>query len=283
VTHNHTFIETNGVRLHVVQAGADDAPLVILLHGFPEYWAMWEPMIQPLVEAGFRVWIPDQRGYNISDKPPKIQDYSLDVLADDLLGLLAAADVEKAILVAHDWGGGVAWWFANKFPQHVEKLIVINVPHHRALGKAFKSSWKQRFKSYYVLFFQLPLLPELVIGFANFFVLSNGMRFTATAGTFPRDKMQRYKTAWRQPNALKSMIHWYRAMRVKRSRLPYKTIQAPTLLLWGRQDAFFSQETAALSLDYCDAGRIRYIEGTHWVVDEHPEAVTAEIISFLNG
>ena len=116
------FISTNGIRLHVMQAGPADGPLVILLHGFPEFWFGWRHQIQPLAEAGVRVWVPDQRGYNLSEKPSGVSAYQIDTLALDIIGLIEAAGCKSATIIGHDWGAAVAWHLATAYPKWVEKL-----------------------------------------------------------------------------------------------------------------------------------------------------------------
>lgn len=156
----HTTISTNGVNLHVAQAGPADGPLVILLHGFPEYWASWRQQIPILASAGYRVWVPDQRGYNLSDKPAEITAYNLDQLALDVVGLIDAADAEKAFVVGHDWGAAVAWWLGIKHADRLEKLAILNLPHPAVLRRRFRTHFSQLRKSWYMFFFQLPWLPE---------------------------------------------------------------------------------------------------------------------------
>ena len=160
----HQTIHTNGVNLHVATAGDEAAPLVILLHGFPEYWEAWKHQIPALVQAGYRVWTPDQRGYNLSDKPKEIAAYGLDNLALDIVGLIDAAGVDCAFVVGHDWGAMVAWWLALHHPDRIKKLTILNVPHPTATLKFMRSHPSQWLKSWYMLFFQLPWLPEKVLG-----------------------------------------------------------------------------------------------------------------------
>lgn len=278
----HQMIDTNGIQLHVVQAGDPSHPLVILLHGFPECGHMWRDQIAPLVQAGYYVWVPDQRGYHLSDKPKGIRSYTLDTLAEDVVGLMDAAGKSQAIVVAHDWGGAVAWWVANKYPERVQKLVAINVPNHRAFAKMLGSSWRQRIKSTYAFLFQLPYLPEFIMGVFNYAVLANGIRRTSR-NAFDADTLKTYKLAWSQPGALTAMVNWYRALRFPRSELPSKRIPMPTLILWGQQDAFFHRQLAPMSLDYCDDGRIQYLDGTHWVVEEQPQVVSQKILDFLQA
>src|SRR5437879_4698652 len=153
-------IATNGIRLNVAQAGPPDGPLVILLHGFPEFWYGWRKQIPALAAAGYRVWAPDQRGYNFSDKPPDVRDYTLDKLAADVAGLIEAAGRQRAIIVGHDWGGAVAWWLAANNPERVERLVIINVPHPLVMRRLILRDPRQTLRSWYMFMFLLPRLPE---------------------------------------------------------------------------------------------------------------------------
>jgi len=161
------FIETNGVRLNVLQDGPQDGPLAILLHGFPEFSDGWRRQIPFLAAAGYRVWAPDQRGYALSDKPDGIAAYALDELAADVVGLMDAAGRERAFLVGHDWGAAVAWWVAQTQPQRVVRLVVINVPHPAVMLAHLRGSLAQLLKSWYIFYFQLPWLPEWTLSLAS--------------------------------------------------------------------------------------------------------------------
>ena len=136
-------IETNGIRLNVVQAGPEDGPLLILLHGFPEFSYGWRKQIPFLAGAGYRVWAPDQRGYNISDKPEGIAAYTLDKLAADVVGLIDASGEERVFLVGHDWGAAVAWWVAAVYPERLAKLVILNAPHGSVMQKNLRKNWAQ--------------------------------------------------------------------------------------------------------------------------------------------
>ncbi|MDZ7836132.1 MAG: alpha/beta hydrolase [Alkalibacterium sp.] len=132
-TVEHDHIETNGIKLHVVRQGPKDGEVIMLLHGFPEFWYGWHKQIPYLAEKGYRVWAPDQRGYNLSDKPSRVDDYAIDELVEDIAGLINVSNNEKVNLVGHDWGGIVAWHVARKHPELIRKLVVINAPHDRAM------------------------------------------------------------------------------------------------------------------------------------------------------
>ena len=141
---------TNGVNLHVVMTGAQDGPLVILLHGFPEFWYGWRKQMPALAAAGYAVWAPDQRGYNRSDKPAGVGAYHIDTLADDIAGLIAASGREQVYLVGHDWGAAVAWWVAGKYPTRIKKLAILNVPHPAVMRRAVLEDAEQRKRSWYI-------------------------------------------------------------------------------------------------------------------------------------
>jgi pimeloyl-ACP methyl ester carboxylesterase len=183
----HESIETNGVVLHVAQAGPDEGPLVLLLHGFPAFWYDWRHQIPALAAAGFRVWAPDQRGYNSSDKPAGVRSYNLNTLADDVAGLIDAAGVERAFVVGHDWGAAVAWWVAQRHVNRVRRLTILNVPAPHVLVSRLLSDLRQVRRSSYAFFFQLHFLPEAVLGMGDWHRLGESIKRTARRGTFTDD------------------------------------------------------------------------------------------------
>ncbi|MDX1501284.1 MAG: alpha/beta fold hydrolase [Thermoanaerobaculia bacterium] len=279
----HTTAEIDGLRLHLAEAGPAEGPLVVLLHGFPELWYGWRHQIQPLAEAGFRVLAPDQRGYNESDKPRRVRDYRLDRLADDVAALIETRGRASARLVGHDWGGAVAWWTAVRHRDRVERLAVLNCPHPLAMRRELVRNRAQLRKSWYMLFFQLPWLPEWWYRRRDFDVGVRSVRGTARRGAFDDEEMERYKEAWRKPRALRSMIHWYRAsLRHPPARVRDPAVSAPTLLLWGLKDRFLGPELIDSSLRYAPDARVeRLPEATHWLQHEEPERVNEKLIGFL--
>jgi len=265
------------VSLHVVQAGPADGPVLILLHGFPEFWYSWKQQIIPLAERGFRVWVPDQRGYNQSDKPAGVAAYAIDELAADVIALINATGRQKAVVVGHDWGAAVAWWVAATHPDRVERLVVLNVPHPAVMKRFVLRQPGQTLRSWYIGFFQLPWLPETLLKASQYAVLSRMLKTSSRPGTFSADDLRWYRVAW--SGALPTMINWYRAaLRYPPARDIAVRITVPMLLIWGVQDRFLSQKMAQPSIDLCDTGRVVFFENaTHWVQHEEPDCVVALI------
>lgn len=279
----HQRIATNGIQLHVVQDGPQDGPLLIFLHGFPEFWVSWRRQIPALAHAGYRVWAPDQRGYNLSDKPDGIAAYCLDELAADVVGLIDAAGSQKAYLVGHDWGAAVAWWTAVTHPQRVERLVAMNVPHPAVMQQQLRHNPAQMRKSWYIFFFQTPRLPEISAQVNNWRAATRALTSSSRAGTFSDADLELYRQAWSQPHAYTSMLNWYRAIIQKPPRMPTsQRVTPPTLLIWGAQDMFLGREMAQPSIDLCDDGRLVFIEeATHWVQHEEAEQVNQLLTEFL--
>ena len=280
----HKQIIANGINLHVVQDGPVTGRFVILLHGFPEFWYGWRRQIPFLADAGYRVWAPDQRGYNLSDKPNEISAYTLDELAADVIGLIDAAGKERALLVGHDWGAAVAWWIASRFPQRLKKMVIINVPHGAVLMKHLRRNFAQVRKSWYMFFFQLPYLPEILIPLRNWYTFAKVLKNSSRFGTFTNNDLDIYRQAWSQPKALTSMLNWYRSVMQKPPKPPDSPrITIPTLLIWGGQDKFLGREMAQPSIDLCDDGRLVYFdEATHWVQHEEANRVNELIDTFFH-
>jgi len=230
------FLWVNGLRLHVVTAGPPDGPLALLLHGFPECWYSWRNQIAPLVNVGYRVVVPDQRGYNLSDKPSGVESYRIERLTADIRELIRACGRERAVLVAHDWGGAVAWRFAMDYASAVEKLVVMNASHPAALAREMNISWRQRLKSWYMFFFQLPWLPEALLGFSPLASAQLFFRGAAVRPAFSDKDLQVMAAALAQRGGLRAMIHWYRAAFHYPPSKPNQIIEAPTLLIWAEDD-----------------------------------------------
>ena len=282
----HSYIKTNDIRLHVVQAGPKSGAPVILLHGFPEFWYGWRKQIPALAAAGCRVIVPDQRGYNLSDKPKGIKAYCIDNLMQDVIGLIDALDYEKVNVVGHDWGALVGWGLGIKHPERLHRLGIINVPHPAVMKRFLQRDFDQMRRSLYALFFQLPWLPEGVMQAGNWRSAALGMRRSGKSNAFTDEDIEEYKQAWSQPGAITAMLNWYRAaVRYPAQITEDMRVRVKTLILWGVKDFALSRRMARPSLDYCDEGNLVFFpEATHWVQHEDVEEINHYLIDFLmNG
>lgn len=269
------------LRLHVAEAGPLDGLPTLVLHGFPEFWYGWRRQIGPLAAAGLRLVLPDQRGYNRSDKPEGIAAYHLDRLAADVIALADHYGFAKFRLVAHDWGGLVAWWTASHHPERIARLAILNAPHPAIFGPYLRRHPTQMLRSSYVGFFQIPRLPERRLTANDGAVLRQALARTSRTGSFSDADLDRYAEAWAQPGAMTGMLNWYRALRLPRSGT-LRRVTAPTLILWGRRDHALEPGLAEASLALCDDGRIQWLpEATHWVQHDAADAVNAALVMFL--
>lgn len=279
----HQNVSCNGVRIHVASAGPEDGPLIIFLHGFPESWLSWKNQMVYFAQRGFRVLAPDQRGYNLSEKPQGIEHYNIDILAQDIVELLNWANRETAILAGHDWGAAVAWWISIHYPERLSQLIIVNLPHPTIMKKNLMRNLNQVKKSWYIFFFQIPNLPEWYLSQKNFQKLVDWILNTSRPGTFQAEDIEEYKKAWQQPDAIHSMVNWYRAgFRGRSQATEDLRVSSPTLIIWGDEDRFLSKEMAEQSLLLCKLGRLEWIHGSsHWVQHEESAKVCQLIHKFL--
>lgn len=278
-----TVREVNGVSLHVVAAGNLADPLVVLLHGFPECWYAWSEYVDPFVDAGYRVLVPDQRGYNRSDKPSGVRSYRLRTLSRDVVSLIGSEGRASAHVVGHDWGAAVAWDVALRHPGVVDRLGVLNVPHPSVFRRTLLRNPTQTRKSWYMCCFQLPRLPEWMLKRSAFEPLIDRMREKANPGTFDEERLRRYRAAWSRPGALTAMLNWYRALRHYEAP-PLESVRAPTRIVWGDHDQALVPEMASASLEYCEEGDLRrYDDATHWLTHEHPGRVRAALLEHLEA
>lgn len=279
----HVILPTNGIRLHVVQSGSRYGSLVILLHGFPEFWYGWRRQIQPLTDAGLRVWVPDQRGYNLSDKPLGIAAYRFDELVNDVLGLIDAAGVDQCYLAGHDWGAAVAWMVAMRYPDRLRKLAILNVPHPFVMMHTLMSSLMQLRQSWYMFFFQIPYLVEAILRNNDFEPLVRALLTTNKPASINQQDLDKYRQAWWRKDAITSMLNWYRAaLQLPPSFGDDVRIRVPTLMLWGVQDAALGRDMAQPSLDLCDEGKLVFFENaSHWVQQDASDAVNKHLVEFF--
>jgi pimeloyl-ACP methyl ester carboxylesterase/2-polyprenyl-6-methoxyphenol hydroxylase-like FAD-dependent oxidoreductase len=281
------FVEVDhGVRLHVVESGS--GPLVVLLHGYPEFWYSWRHQIPALAEAGFRAVAVDLRGYNTSDKPHGIDAYRLPTLARDVARLIRGLGAETAIVVGHDWGGVIAWQLAMHHPDVVRRLVVMNAPHPERF-RAGVRSMRQLRRSWYIGFYQMPAIPEAYVRWGDYRLLRTALRDTARPNAFTPDDVQRYRDALSRPGALTAALNYYRAVprvmldtRNDPSRSP--RIEAPALVIWGEQDIFLGPELAEPDRSLVPDLRVeRLPQASHWVQVDQPELVNDLLLGFIGA
>jgi pimeloyl-ACP methyl ester carboxylesterase len=279
----HRWIDVGGLRLHCVEAGT--GPLVVLLHGFPEFWYAWRHQIPALADAGYRVVAPDLRGYNTSDKPSRVRDYRPRVLVQDVADLIVALGAGSAAVAGHDWGGGLAWLLAMQHPKRVERLVLLNAPHPVRFLKGLRSPRQLR-RSWYILAFQLPWLPERLVAARDFQALRWIFRHQPTRpGAFTAQDIDRYVVAAAQPGALRAAINYYRAaFRANPLAQAHglRRVDIPTLIIWGDQDRSLGRELAEPDRAWVPDVRVeRIAEASHWVQADDPERVNQLMVDFL--
>jgi epoxide hydrolase 4 len=276
------YATVNGVRLHYVEAG--EGPLVVLLHGFPEFWWTWRHQIPALVDAGFRVIAVDMRGYAESDKPPRWQDYRMEILAADIAALITELGEERAHIVGHDWGAAVAWGIATLHPEQVDRLVALNVPHPERMLHTLQTSLGQLRRSWYMLFFQIPWLPERLMRWGGRRTLE-GIYKEAKPGAYTAEDIARSEAAMMGPDGLRGPINYYRAVlrqSPRRARSLFKPIPAPTLIIWGEQDRYLMAKMADPDPRLVPDVRVeRLPDASHWVQHDEPERVNALLVEHL--
>lgn len=281
--HETITFRNGSIELHAVVAGPQNGPVVLLLHGFPEFWYSWHKQIEPLAAAGFRVVVPDQRGYNLSSKPVGVKSYAMTELVSDVIAIADQLGRQKIFLAGHDWGAAVAWSVALLHPQRVSKLAILNVPHPSIMRRYLSKNPRQRRKSWYIFFFQIPFLPEAFFSAGNFRAGVRSLAGSSRPGTFSQEDLALYRAAWAQPGALTSTINWYRALFRYRAHFPDRNVHVPTRILWGMRDAFLIPEMAQDSLRYCPEGELyTFAEASHWLQHEEPERISKSLIDFFS-
>src|SRR5579872_4215882 len=291
-----SYVQVNGVRLHVVTAGK--GPLILFLHGFPEFWYEWKNQLAEFGKDHLAV-APDMRGYNLSDKPDSEEQYRMSYLVDDVLSLADHfSKGKKFVLVAHDWGGAVAWAFAIAHPERLSKLVIVNAPHPGVFARLLASDAKQQQASQYMLMFR-SAQAEQTLSANNYVALVNAVLGAGLKdGVFTEDDKQEYIKAWSQPGALTGGLNYYRANRVGPPLAgqasegtssggfgadPSKlTVKVPTLVIWGEKDtALLTSNLDGLDQFVPELTIKRIPEGTHWVIHEKPAEVNGYIRDFI--
>lgn len=277
-------VQVNGVNLHIAQAGKGKK-LVILLHGWPEFWYTWRYQIPELAKK-YTVIAPDLRGFNRSDKPKGIENYKADVVATDIAELIKQSGFEKAYIVGHDWGGAIAWTLSSMYPELVEKLAILNCPHPKEMLKMIKKNPSQLLKSWYMFMHQLPYVPEFLLGNTLPYFFKLFLRgWMHNPQNFSDNDLTAFVRAYREEGALTGSINYYRAMMQTKPNLKVfntKT-QAPTLLIWGEDDKALGKNLTYNTKDYIDNTLdIKYIKDcSHWTQNDCPELVNTYLMEFF--
>lgn len=262
--------------------------LALCLHGFPEHAYSWRHQMPLLARLGYKVWAPNLRGYGATDSPPEISAYNTRTLVEDVAALIHAANPRETLLLGHDWGGALAWSLASEQPQLVNKLVIMNMPHPACFARELRKP-PQLFMSWYMLLFQLPWLPELVLGRNNGRGTSEIFRKTSRNPEGFRDQdLEVYRANAARPGGLRAMLNWYRALFRGGPRRfgsgNRQVIKIPTLFLWGDADSALSFRTTRGTEQYVSDLTFRVLPGiSHWIQQEAPEAVNAMLEAWLTG
>eukprot|EP01112_Ceratiomyxa_fruticulosa_P017956 TRINITY_DN5680_c0_g1_i1.p1 TRINITY_DN5680_c0_g1~~TRINITY_DN5680_c0_g1_i1.p1 ORF type:complete len:346 (-),score=43.71 TRINITY_DN5680_c0_g1_i1:80-1117(-) len=280
------FIPSTNINLHVVEGGPSDGKLVILIHGFPENWAAWSAIFPSLVERGYFVVAIDMRGYNLSDKPSGVKNYDTKLLSDDILGVIKHYQrVQAHAILAHDWGGAVAYTFASTYPQLLKKLVIMNAPHPVIWLRNIFHNGVQFLSSWYVFYFLIPFLPESFYLYNTEKTLA-GM-FKLTKKEFPKKNLELMASGIVQSGSITGMLNYYRSFfwgyifgRHFTGKENYD-ILCPTLVVWGENDIALTKITAD-SREFCKDFSLKYIPNcTHFILEDAPEVVLKNVIPFL--
>lgn len=284
-TINHDFVEVDNVTIHLAHYGSDSGKLMLFLHGYPENWYAWKKQLLYFGSKGFKAVAIDQRGYNRSSKPKYIHDFRIDVLAIDIFKIIRHHFNRKtAIVIGHDWGANVAWWTALRFPQIVEKLIIINVPHPLVMKKTMNNNFRQMLSSWYIYFYQIPIIPELIMSFNHGLLLASMITSSANKNAFDRKTISYYRNSWSKATVT-SMINWYRGMKLgSDKKLRSIKVKPEVLVLWGLNDRFIRKENIKPSLNLCKNATCKvYPNNTHWVIHEAGDKVNKKIFTFISN
>ncbi|MUG96492.1 alpha/beta fold hydrolase [Scytonema sp. UIC 10036] len=279
-TWKHEYILTNGVKLHYVTQG--EGPLMLMLHGFPEFWYSWRHQI-PEFAKDFKVVALDLRGYNDSDKPKNQSAYVMDEFVRDIEGVITGLGYEKCTLVGHDWGGAIAWNCAYSYPNLIERLIILNLPHPEKFREGLRTP-QQLLRSSYIFFFQLPSLPEFIIQAADYKFIENAfIGLAVNKNALTKEDIEAYKNAAAKRGALTAMLNYYRNLfQQKIINESWSVLEVPTLMIWAENDTALGKELTYGTEAYVRDLQIKYIPNcSHWVQQEQPQLVNQYIREFL--
>lgn len=277
-------VRANGLRFAVRTAGGESDRLALCLHGFPEAWFSWRHQMPLLARLGYEVWAPDMRGYGDTERPRRTRDYAIDRLVDDVAGLIDASGKKKVTLVAHDWGGHVAWELAAMGVRPLERLVNMNIPHPVVMNRAIRRPGPQLRRSWYIFMFQLPFVAERWLGKDDHAAVANAFRGMAVdKSRFPDELLDLYRASAAKPGALTAMVSYYRAaLRYPSQRPRARVLDTPTLLVWGEDDTALGKELAEGTRAMVRDLTLEYVPRcSHWVQQEQPEKVNAILERWL--
>jgi len=288
------YATVNGVKLHYVAAGK--GPLILFLHGFPEFWYEWKNQLEEFGKDHLAV-APDMRGYNLSDKPAGLDQYQMSLLIEDVRALAAHLGHKKFVLVGHDWGGAVAWAYAAAHPETLDKLVIVNAPHPGVFARLLREDPVQQQASQYMLMFRSPQAEQTLTANHNAMLVNIVLGAGLKSGAFTEEDKQAYLAAWSQPGAITGGLNYYRAMQVGppapgaaagastgnfASSLPSLTVKTPTLVIWGEKDTALTIHNLEGLDQFVPGVTIKRIpDGSHWVIHEKPAEVNRDIREFL--
>jgi pimeloyl-ACP methyl ester carboxylesterase len=290
----HKYADVNDIRLHYVIAGKGE--LIMFLHGFPEFWYEWK---NQLAEFGrdYQAVAPDMRGYNLSSKPSDVEQYKTKYLVEDIRALAEHLGHKKFFLVAHDWGGGVAWPFAIRHPDYLEKLIIINAPHPVTFARELRDNPAQQKASQYILVHRTPQAEELLSRNSYAVLVDSVLEDGLKQGYFTEEDRKAYIEAWSQPSALTGGLNYYRAARLGPftgessealenliANPSLTMVKVPTLVIWGEKDRYLLIGNLEGLEKYVPNLTVKRIpDGSHWAIHEKPALVNSYIREFIEG
>ena len=282
----HQRVEAGDLRFHVASCGDGDR-LALCLHGFPETWFSWRHQMPFLAGLGYRVWAPDLRGYGETDRPKRVEDYAIERLMEDVAHLIDAAGARETVLLAHDWGAIIAWYFAMRGIRPLSRLVILNVPHPGPAAREMRRLRQLR-RSWYAGFFQIPWLPDRLLAAGGARAVGQAiLRSSCDPSRFPEEVLDVYRRAASTPGATTAMLNYYRALvrgggARRQERLGFPAIETPTLMIWGEEDVALTKETTYGTDAFVRDLTIRYLPGvSHWVQQEQPERVNALLGAWL--
>jgi len=278
------FVEAGEMRFEVHTCGdANSSKLALFLHGFPEHAHSWRYQMPVMARLGYKVWAPNQRGYGGTTRPKNLKDYCIEHLVDDVGALIDASGCSEVTLLGHDWGGAVAWFSAIKKIRPLKHLVVMNIPHPAIFREAMQHNRTQQKRSLYILFFQLPWLPEFLMRRKGAEMVGKAFRGMAIdKSRFPEEVLDVYRKNALVPGAATAMLNWYRAARYQDRKEQYPPIDVPTLMIWGEEDSALGKELTLGTERYASDFSLHYLPGvSHWVQQEAPEKVNAILEAWL--